>query len=106
MYRDTVDASYGNAALNLVDRRARQAIFWRRRALVAAMILLLGVGAFGLPISQTSGVLLAGGHAGALLYRYTNPVLAESFPDPDVVLDGGTYYAYSTNAAGRNVPIA
>jgi Glycosyl hydrolases family 43 len=35
------------------------------------------------------------------------PVLAYGgdFPDPDVLVAGGVYYAYSTNVAGTNVPV-
>ena len=35
-----------------------------------------------------------------------NPVLDQDFPDPDVMQVGETYYAYSTNANGRNIPVA
>jgi beta-xylosidase len=34
---------------------------------------------------------------------YTNPVIDANFPDPSVVNDGGTYYAYATNS-GENMP--
>ncbi len=36
---------------------------------------------------------------------YVNPVLATDFPDPRVLQDGNTYYAYGTNAAGKNVQV-
>jgi beta-xylosidase len=34
---------------------------------------------------------------------YTNPVIDENFPDPSILRDGDTYYAYSTNS-GPNLP--
>ncbi|MGK5741190.1 family 43 glycosylhydrolase [Micromonospora sp. URMC 103] len=33
-------------------------------------------------------------------------VIADDFPDPDVIKVGGTYYAYSTNNGHGNVPVA
>lgn len=36
---------------------------------------------------------------------YTNPVLATDFPDPFVLREGSTYYAYATNVGGKNVPV-
>jgi beta-xylosidase len=37
---------------------------------------------------------------------YKNPVLRSDFPDPGVLHVGDTYYAYATNAAGKNVQVA
>jgi beta-xylosidase len=37
---------------------------------------------------------------------FRNPVLDADFPDPDVVLVGGTYYAYATNTEGANIQAA
>ncbi|HEY2510488.1 MAG TPA: glycoside hydrolase family 43 protein [Polyangiaceae bacterium] len=37
---------------------------------------------------------------------YTNPVLAKDFPDPFVLRQGSTYYAFGTNAAGSNIQAA
>jgi beta-xylosidase len=36
---------------------------------------------------------------------YDNPVFASDFPDPHVILVDGTYYAYSTNSNGQNIPV-
>lgn len=36
-------------------------------------------------------------------YKYTNPVIASNFPDPTIIRDGKTFYAYHT---GRKVPIS
>jgi beta-xylosidase len=36
---------------------------------------------------------------------YDNPVFPPDFPDPHVILVDGTYYAYSTNASGQNMPV-
>jgi beta-xylosidase len=37
---------------------------------------------------------------------YTNPVIHSNFPDPFVLQDNGTYYAYATNGAGKNIQAA
>jgi beta-xylosidase len=36
---------------------------------------------------------------------YANPIFAGDFPDPFVLRDGARYYAFSTNAAGKNVRV-
>ncbi len=36
---------------------------------------------------------------------YDNPVFNSDFPDPHVILADGTYYAYSTNSSGQNIPV-
>ncbi|MDB4945896.1 MAG: glycoside hydrolase, family 43 [Labilithrix sp.] len=37
---------------------------------------------------------------------YTNPVLPADFPDPFILREGSTYYAFATNAGTKNVPAA
>ena len=37
---------------------------------------------------------------------FENPVLEQDFPDPFILQDGDTYYAYATNAAGKNISLA
>ncbi|MEO8288423.1 MAG: glycoside hydrolase family 43 protein [Chloroflexota bacterium] len=37
---------------------------------------------------------------------FTNPVLRRDFPDPFVLDDNGTYYAYATNTSGMNIQAA
>jgi beta-xylosidase len=37
---------------------------------------------------------------------FQNPVLRADFPDPHVIKVGDVYYAYATNASGRNVQVA
>lgn len=37
---------------------------------------------------------------------FQNPVLRRDFPDPGIIRVDDTYYAYSTNSASRNVPLA
>jgi Glycosyl hydrolases family 43 len=51
-------------------------------------------------ISAVSGpcLLLAGGTSDGLAYPF-------DFPDPDVLLVGGTYFAYATNAVAGNIQI-
>ena len=36
---------------------------------------------------------------------FTNPVYDRDFPDPHIILVGDTYYAYSTNTGGANIPV-
>lgn len=36
---------------------------------------------------------------------FTNPVYKQDFPDPHVIRVGETYYAYSTNMGGANIPV-
>jgi beta-xylosidase len=36
---------------------------------------------------------------------YTNPVYPHDFPDPFILNDNGTYYAFSTNVGSAHVPI-
>jgi beta-xylosidase len=50
-------------------------------------------------------VLVAAGCGGSPP-RVSNPVLARDFPDPFVLQDGGTYYAYATNGNGKQVQTA
>lgn len=38
--------------------------------------------------------------------EFRNPVLRADFPDPHVIRVGDTYYAYATNAAGKNVQVS
>jgi len=54
----------------------------------------------GEDISASSGacLTLAGGTSGGLAYPF-------DFPDPDVILVGGTYFAYATNSVAGNVQI-
>lgn len=42
---------------------------------------------------------------GAVSASYTNPVFADDFPDPFVLREGDRYYAFATNAGGKNVPV-
>ncbi|HET6261197.1 MAG TPA: glycoside hydrolase family 43 protein [Chloroflexia bacterium] len=37
---------------------------------------------------------------------FSNPVLRGDFADPFVLKEGATYYAYATNASGRNIQVA
>ena len=37
---------------------------------------------------------------------FENAVIRRDFPDPGIIRVGDTYYAYSTNATSRNVPLA
>jgi beta-xylosidase len=37
---------------------------------------------------------------------FQNPVIARDFADPGIIRVGETYYAYSTNSSGANVPMA
>jgi beta-xylosidase len=37
---------------------------------------------------------------------YSNPVFDRDFPDPDVLVLDGVYYAYATNTRGFNIQVA
>ncbi len=37
---------------------------------------------------------------------FQNPIINANFPDPFLLKDGDTYYAYSTNSNSRNIPTA
>jgi hypothetical protein len=48
-----------------------------------------------------------GGDAEASAMRtYENPVIGSDFPDPFILRQGSTYYAFATNAAGSNIQSA
>jgi beta-xylosidase len=38
--------------------------------------------------------------------QFRNPVLRADFPDPHIIEVDGTYYAYATNGAGKNIQLA
>jgi beta-xylosidase len=50
-------------------------------------------------------LFLSGGAAGASGASFQSPVYAGDFPDPSVLLANGTYWAYSTGSAGRNLQV-
>ena len=39
-------------------------------------------------------------------HTFTNPVIQTDFPDPSVLVADGVYYAYATNAFGKNIQAA
>jgi beta-xylosidase len=53
-------------------------------------------------------LILSGVHVAAQSTENTiqNPVISANFPDPFILKVDNTYYAYSTNANSRNVPVA
>lgn len=65
----------------------------RRRALgcLAGTILAFGV--------------MGSGSAYAATSTFRTPAYAGDFPDPDIVVAGGAYWAYSTGSAGRNLQV-
>jgi arabinan endo-1,5-alpha-L-arabinosidase len=38
--------------------------------------------------------------------EFTNPVIDQDFPDPDLLKVGDTYYAYATNSGDKNIQVA
>jgi beta-xylosidase len=64
-----------------------------RSALVTALVVLC---------VQAAAVGLAG-RASAASSTFSAPAYAGDFPDPSILLNGGTYWAYSTGSAGRNL---
>ena len=67
----------------------------QRLARVFAAASITTLGAFAAPAPVHAGTAPA----------YTNPVFARDFPDPFVLNVNGTYYAYSTQSGGANVPV-
>jgi beta-xylosidase len=51
------------------------------------------------------GVTTMGASAYAAGSTFQTPAYAGDFPDPSVMLVGGTYWAYSTGSAGRNLQV-
>ena len=51
-------------------------------------------------------LILAGCGGGSKQATIANPVLARDFPDPFVLHEGDTYYAYATNGDGKQVQTA
>ena len=43
--------------------------------------------------------------SGASTMTFTNPVYDKNFPDPGVLREGGTWFAYGTNNTAQNVPL-
>jgi arabinan endo-1,5-alpha-L-arabinosidase len=80
----------------------------RRAGLAAVLVLLAGCGGAGGAGSDAESSSAASSSAaepsGAAADG--NPVLDQDFPDPDVLEVDGTYYAYATNTATTNVPVA
>ncbi|MFL5735316.1 MAG: glycoside hydrolase family 43 protein [Chloroflexia bacterium] len=37
---------------------------------------------------------------------FQNPVFRSDFPDPEIIKEGDTFYAYATNGLGRNIQVA
>jgi beta-xylosidase len=52
------------------------------------------------------GLLALAGCGGGKHATFSNPVLAQDFPDPFVLRDGDTYYAYATNGNDKQVQTA
>lgn len=53
------------------------------------------------PTSSQSGATATAAPAGE--GEFQNPVLKADFPDPFVLKDGDTYFAYATNGSGKNI---
>ncbi len=51
------------------------------------------------------GVWPGAGRAAAAGTTFTAPAYAGDFPDPSVLVAGGTYWAYSTGSGGRNLQV-
>jgi beta-xylosidase len=66
------------------------------RSAVAAAIVVLG--------AQAPGVGLVA-RASAATSTFTAPAYAGDFPDPSILLNAGTYWAYATGSAGRNLQV-
>lgn len=62
----------------------------------------VAVGALGL---QAAAAFAFAGPAGASGTTFTSPVYAGDFPDPSILLSGGTYWAYATGSGGTNLQV-
>ena len=79
----------------------------RAGGLVAALVLLAGCGASGGTDDGAAGPSSAPSSSAASgAAGEGNPVIDDDFADPDVLEVDGTYYAYATNTATTNVPVA
>ena len=88
-WRRTVDAGRKPQVVVLPRRIVRKA--------VAIMAVFLG--------AEAAWAVGLAGAAGAASPTFTTPVYGGDFPDPSILLSGGTYWAYSTGAAGRNLQV-
>jgi hypothetical protein len=68
------------------------------RALLAVLVLFVAVPA----VAATAAPVDVGPGDDPVVTTAAAPVIADDFADPWVVLDGGTYYAYSTNHGQRD----
>ncbi|WP_240662647.1 family 43 glycosylhydrolase [Streptomyces sp. WAC 06738] len=71
------------------------------RAVTVAAAVLAALAAFAAPGSSAAEPSAEPGPAPAAAPG--PPVLDVNFPDPDIVRAGGTYHAYATNGAGKNI---
>ncbi len=55
--------------------------------------------------SLSVGISTMGGSAYAASSTFQTPAYAGDFPDPSVLVAGGTYWAFSTGSAGRNLQV-
>ena len=68
------------------------------------------MGRRGRVVGCLAGAILAfgvmgSGSAFAASSTFRTPAYAGDFPDPDIVVAGGTYWAYSTGSGGRNLQV-
>jgi beta-xylosidase len=69
-----------------------------KKPLVGAGVVVGVAGIFGLMLATSSGAYGASS-------TFSAPVYAGDFPDPSVVLMNGTYWAYATGSAGKNLQV-
>jgi hypothetical protein len=88
---------------HLVGGKLRAAWFARVAKLTLLVVLFMTMGC-GQQNQQTTG----GTQASPTIPPgdFENPVIRSDFPDPSVLQVGHTYYAYATNAFGKNVQVA
>ncbi|WP_447925325.1 glycoside hydrolase family 43 protein [Georgenia muralis] len=81
----------------------------RAAAAVATAVLLVGCAGAGEgpgPAASTSAAAPGDATSASDGVHADNPVIADDFPDPDVLEVDGVYYAYATNGNSRNVRVA
>src|SRR5690348_5810079 len=77
-----------------------------RRAGIASLLAVILVAACSdTPRSTPGAASSPTSPPGAAAMTFTNPVYDKNFPDPGVLHEGGTWFAYGTNNATQNVPL-
>lgn len=99
-------AVWANARPGASHRNALS--LWRRPSMRVSMLFFPMLLALLAALSMAGCVGQNGGNPmpGKSAHMFTNPVIQSDFPDPAILVDDGLYYAYATNAFGKNIQAA